>query len=351
MFVGYFGRRRLKSVLALCLGFLVLIALLYQPKTTEPEHQSYSELSPPIQVQKTPLPPLAPRKKRPGVMSFIEFNNSPYLVFQSLPTNFVPIMVLSKAANIEVRDAIRRTWGFHRLYRNDTVRMKAFFIVGTDDFMTQRIVTEQNVFDDVIQITVPDMYSFSAYKELSAMVWVRSYLPNIPFYFKTEDDVIINTKILADQLLPVIESIANQKLIIGWFGSENTVQRGSYQKFVDAVMTQTNGDVQYAMSLLYAVTATGADRLIDTVSKIEHIDYPGDPFVTGILRDAAQVKMNNLAISSQNLKYELANGGCRRAFEKNRNLLLCTSSLHIGPIVSMTEYFEAWNVVIGQSQP
>ncbi|CAF0938438.1 unnamed protein product [Rotaria sp. Silwood1] len=349
MFTGYYGRRRLKSILALCLGFLVLIALLYEPQ--KQGRQLYTDLPPPTQVQKTPAPPLAPIQKRPGVMSFVEFTNSPYLVFQSLPTNFIPIMILSKATNIEVRDAIRRTWGFYRSYRNDTLRMKVFFIVGIDDFMTQRIRTEQNVFDDVIQIAVPDMYSFSAYKELSAMVWVRSYLPNVPFYIKTEDDVIINTKILADRLLPLIESVANQKLIIGWFGSDNAIQRGSYQKYIDAVMTQTTGDVRYAMSLLYAVTAPAADRMIKTVSQIEHIDYPGDPFVTGILRDAAQVQTTNLATSAENFKYELANGKCRGAFEKNRNLLLCTSSLHVGPIVSMTEYFEAWNVVIGQPQP
>ncbi|CAF0800232.1 unnamed protein product [Rotaria sordida] len=349
MFAGYFGRRRFKSILAVFLGFLVLIALLY--KTPKQEHQLYTESPRPIQIQKTPSPPLAPIKKRPGVMSLIEFKNSPYLVFRSLPTNFIPIMILSKAANIEVRDAIRRTWGFYRSYRNDTLRMKVFFLVGTDDFMTHRILTEQNVFDDVIQITVPDMYSFSAYKELSAMVWVRSYLPDIPFYIKTEDDVIINMKILVDRLLPMIESIANQKLIVGWFASENVVPRGSYQKFIDAVMTQTNGEVPYAMSLLYAVTAIGADRMIDTISKIEHIDYPGDPFVTGILRDAAEVQITNLSRSPENFKYELANGGCRRAFEKNHNLLMCTSSLHVGPIVSMMEYFEAWNVLIGQPQP
>jgi hypothetical protein len=168
---------------------------------------------------KTAAPPSVPIKKRQGVMSSIEFTNSPYLTFQSISTNVIPIIVLSKASNIEVRDAIRRTWGFDRPYRNDTIRAKVFFLVGTDDFMTQRIRMEQNVFDDVIQVTVPDMYSFSAYKELSAMMWVRSYLPEIPFYIKTEDDVILNMKVFIDQLLPTIESVSSQHMVIGWFGS------------------------------------------------------------------------------------------------------------------------------------
>jgi hypothetical protein len=265
-----------------------------------------------------------------------------------MPTDTIPIIVLSKAANIEVRDAIRRTWGFQRPYRGHTLRIKIFFLVGTDDFMTHRIAMEQNVFDDVIQVTIPDMYSFSAYKELSAMIWVRDYLPDVSFYIKTEDDVILNMKLLVDQVVPTIESVSDQQLVIGWFGSEHIVQRGTYQKFIDAVIPTASGELQYAMNLFYAVTATGADRMIDALRHVELIEYPGDPFVTGILRDAAHVQITNLATSSDRLKYELANGACKTSFEKNPYLLVCTSSLHIGSIKSMTEYFDAWNVLIGE---
>ena len=78
------------------------------------------------------------------------------------------------------------------------------------------------------------------------------------------------------------------------------------------------------------------------------IEYPGDPFVTGILRDAAHVQITNLATATDQLKYELANGACKVAFEKNPSLLICTSSLHVGSIKSMTEYFDAWNLLIGE---
>jgi len=283
-------------------------------------------------------------------MSTITFSNSPYLVINSFPANFVPVIVLSKASNIEVRDAIRRTWGFYRSYRDDTLRIKIFFLVGTDDFMTQRIRMEQNVFDDVIQVTIPDMYSFSAYKELSAMIWVRKYLPDIPFYIKTEDDVILNMKVLAEEFLPIVESLADQQLVIGWFGSEHIVHRGAYQKFIEAVIPASAGELHYAMNLLYAVTASGADRMIAALRRLEMIEYPGDPFVTGILRDAAHVQITNLAISSDQLKYEIANGACKTAFERNPTLLLCTTSLHIGSSKSMPEYFDAWNEMIGEKQ-
>jgi hypothetical protein len=295
-----------------------------------------------------PLQNLAPIQISSGVMSVIDFTNSPYLDFESFPDDLVPIIVLSKASNIEVRDAIRRTWGFYRPYRDNTLRIKVFFMVGTDDFMTQRVLMEQNVFDDVVQASIPDIYTFSAYKELSAMVWVRNYLPDVPFYIKTEDDVILNMKLLVNQLLPTIESVSNQEFVIGWFGSQHSVQRGIYQKFIDALVPPSDEELNYAMSLLYAVTASGADRMINALRHIELIEYPGDPFVTGILRDAAHVEITNLAIVSNRLKYDLANGECRASFEKNHDLLICTTSLHIGAIKSMTEYFEAWNVLIGE---
>jgi len=299
--------------------------------------------------RKAPLPPSVSIKKSASVMSIIEFTNSPYLKFQSYPNDIVPIMVLSNASNLEVRDTIRRTWGFYRPYRSNTLRIKIFFMIGTDDFMTQRIIMEQNIFDDVIQVTIPDIYTFIAYKELSAMMWVRTYLPKVPYYIKTEDGVIINMQLFVDQFLPKIETASDQELIIGWFGSEHSIQRDTYQKFIDIVLPTSSGELQYAMNLLYAVTTSAADRMIKTLSHVEFIEYPGDPFVTGILRDAARVNITNLAIISDSLKYEITtSGGCKASFKAKPDLLICTIPLHLGAIKFAYECFDAWNVLIGK---
>lgn len=284
-------------------------------------------------------------KPRAGVLSNIEFINSPYLSLHLLHSNFIPIMVLSKAANIEIRDSIRRTWGFYRPYLNDTLRIKIFFLVGTDDFMTQRIRTEQIVFDDVIQVSMPDMYTFSAYKEISAMLWIRNYLPDVSFYIKADDCLIINMRVLVDKFLSIIKPLVDRSLLIGWYNSENSVQRGSFQKFPGSSMNEADGELRFAMNLFYVVTAKGADRMLEKLTEIEQIDYPGEPFVTGILRDSANVDITNLQIYPENFRYDFSDGSCRGAFERDRSLLMCTSSLRIGPIHSMTEYFDAWQVI------
>ncbi|CAF1683262.1 unnamed protein product, partial [Adineta ricciae] len=341
----YYGRRRLKNLCLLLLSLLILLILYYR------RHDSKRETAPaiPIHVETRTAasPPVS--LKRPGILSTIEFSNSPYLELNLFSSNTIPVLVLSRACNIEVRDAIRRTWGFHRSYRDNSLRLKIFFLVGTDDLLTERIRMEQNIFDDVIQVSIPDMYSFIAYKELSAMLWVRSYLPSHSFYLKTEDDVIINMKILVNDFLPIIESVYKQNIIIGWFGTEHRVPRGNYQKFVNAMIPPSSGNINYAMSLLYAMTATAADRIMETLQDIELIEYPGDPFVTGILRDVAKVQISNLATMTDKFQYSVANEPCQTAFSKNLNLLICTSSLHTGSPKSMPEYFDAWNVLIGET--
>jgi len=294
--------------------------------------------------------PRSEEKKSKNVLSSIEFSNSPFLDLSTGSAIIIPILVLSKASNIEIRDAIRRTWGFDGLYANDTKQFKVFFLVGVDDFMLRRIRTEQILFDDVIQVSLPDLYSFTAYKELSAMMWVRSYFPNAPFYIKTEDEVIMNLNAVIKKLLPTIEPYIETSLVIGWFGTKHSIPRGTYQKYINAVMSPLSVDLYYAMSLLYIVTSQASDRMLDAISHVEDIQHPGDPFVTGILRDIADVPIKNLATSIEDYRYELSHGGCDQAFEKNSKLLFCTSSLHNGSSHSIPEYFQAWDILLSQNQ-
>ena len=289
-------------------------------------------------------------KKSDSVLSTIEFVNPPYLNLNIDATSIVPIIVLSKASHIEIRDAIRRTWAFEQIYPNQTKQVKVFFLVGIDDYVTQRIRAEQLMFDDIIQASVPEMNAFLAYKELAALLWVRLFLKNTSFYLKTEDDVILNTRAVIDQLVPTVTRLAHRSVVIGWFGPEHAIQRGNYQIFLDALFPPTSIDTKYAMSLLYAVTSQAADRMLDALSHVDQIDQPGDIFLTGFLRDAAQVQTENLATRTPDaFSYELASGACKEAFEKNSRLLLCTSSLYEGVTHSVVEYFDAWNTLINLS--
>lgn len=358
-------RQRLQKTLLSVIGALILFLTIdwlrphssvkpHESKHFESSRQSLDQSSAQSDKPLAFINPLSESRvlanKSDSVLSTIEFVNPPYLNLNIDATSIVPIMVLSKASHIEVRDAIRRTWAFEQIYPNQTKQVKIFFLVGIDDYVTQRIRAEQLMFDDIIQASVPEMNAFLAYKELAALLWVRLFLKNTSFYLKTEDDVILNTRAVIEQLIPTITRLAHRNLVIGWFGPEHAIQRGTYQIFLDALFPPTSLDLTYAMSLLYAVTSQAADRMLDALSHVDQIDQPGDIFLTGFLRDAAQVQTENLATKTSDLySYELANGACKEAFENNSRLLLCTSSLHEGVTHSVVEYFDAWNTLINLS--
>jgi hypothetical protein len=363
MFEGYCDRSHLKTLCISVIISLFLITLIYHRQNPYSFNQSshgfrhlntlkksYSKsLFQPKSISKTLFNVLPSLEKTPhGVLSSIELVNSPFIDLECHSSNIIPILVLSKASNIEIRDAIRRTWGFDRFYRNDTIHVKIFFLVGVDDFTIKRIQSEQDIFPDVIQVSIPDMYSFSAYKELSAMIWVRTYLPKASFYIKTDDDIIVNMKSVIDILLPTIEDVRNENLVIGWFGSNHSIQRGAYQKFVDAVIPPSTIDLYYAMNLFYVITRKAIDRMLNTLHDLDIIEHPGDTFVTGALREAADVQIKNLASSFEQYKYVISTGPCREPFRNNSKLLFCTSSLHADLMRAIPEYFDTWNGILSQ---
>lgn len=292
---------------------------------------------------------ISPRKyflKQAAVhaLKSIEFLDSSSINLQWQSPTVLPIIVISKAQNIELRDTIRRTWAFERFYQNQTIEVKLFFLVGTDDFTIQRVRAEQMIFTDIIHVSLPEMYSFAAYKELSALIWMRTHLPKAKFYIKTEDHVMINTQAILEKLFPLIENLSPENVIIGWFGSEHIAQRGTYQKYVNAILPPVA--VRYAMGFFYIVTSSAADRMLQALNQVELTEHPGDRFLTGILRQAAHVKMKNLAVLPATYPYSISNQVCSKEFEKNKKLLLCASSLYQKVRPPISEYFEAWNFLL-----
>ena len=335
-------RQRFLTILfvGLLIGLSLLFVFNWKSRKTTDRNRSKRILN------KRFLHGVSPWKDSVNLLSMIEFVNPPFLDFNSISSSVIPIVVLSKAKNLDVRDAIRRTWAFDQTFHNETIRFKVFFLVGTDDFVIERLRTEQLIFDDTIRISLPDGDSFIAYRELAAMIWIRTYFRHTPFYIKTEDDVILNVKRLAEDVVPLIQRLSHRHLVFGWFGSEHVVERGNYQKFVNELFPTSSFDFPYAMCLLYAITSTAADRMLDAISHFDQIDQPGDRFLTGLLRDAADVEFTHLGNTTIEFRYQLANGLCKEAFEKNRRLLLCTSSLHTGKLRSIHEYFDVWNTLI-----
>lgn len=364
MFTGYHGRRRLKTLLyslTIAGSFIIIIichknaSLINQylnrflQRRTNIVNDQPKLISSRPEVIKAPenvsLSSAPTKKAKKGVLSAIEFFNSETLILDFDSSKIIPILVLSNASNIEIRDAVRRTWGFKQTYGKDMVPYKVFFLVGVEDFVERRIHAEQIIFGDVIQVSLPDIYSYFAYKELSAMVWVKTFLPQARYYIKTEDNTFMNMKIINNVLMPIIENSTNNQTILGWFNSEPILPRGSYQKLVNAILPPQEIELYYALSLFYVITTKAIDSMLEALSHIDFIEHPGDPFVTGVLRDAAHVQRKDFSIYIGHFRYELKDGACRQSIETNPYLLFCAVSEDIRITRSVQEYFDAWNML------
>ena len=351
MFEGYIGRRRLKTLIFSIMISLTLFVLISCWKNLVSPTRTRLKLRKSFAAQAKHRSNQIPFLSRRNIFSSIEFTNPPYFnSTSSSSSTVIPIIVLSKASNIEIRDAIRRTWAFDRFFLHHTVEIQVFFLVGFDDLSSQRIRAEQRLFNDVIHVSIPEFDSFMAYKELSAMIWIRTYLTHARFYIKTEEDVIMNMQAIVDLLLPIIENVRNEDFIIGWFGKKHSVNRGTYQRFVNAILLATSIHLDYAMSLLYVITARAADQMLKILNEVEWIDLPGDPFVTGALRIAAQIQVKNLAIDNDKYRYRLATNSCTNAFKSNPTLLFCSPLIDSKSKRSTAIYFDIWNILFTENE-
>ena len=330
MFEGYYRRYRFYSKF---IGVLAICCLIL---TLSSDNSSFKRF----------IRRLANKKISTNVIQSIEFLHSSYTNLDYQCETVIPIIVISKASNVERREAIRRTWASETFFRNQTIQLKVFFLVGTDDFNIKRIYAEQILFNDIIHVSLPEMNSFTAYKEVSAMIWIRKYLPKAKFYIKTEDFTIINTRFMFEKMFPLIEKLADENYIIGWFGSEHIIQRGRYQKFIDAVFPRSLvNQHHHAMGLLYIITSSAADQMLHILGSVELIDSPGDPFLTGILRNTAHIKNQNLAALKSDYQYMIAGEMCSVEFQKNKQLLLCSSNQYQHSTHTIWDYFDAWNSI------
>ena len=66
--------------------------------------------------------------------------------------NFLIIIVLSRGLNFDYRQVIRATWGNNGQQKTSKIVVQTLFFVGTDDSVDLAIRSEQQMFNDVIEI-------------------------------------------------------------------------------------------------------------------------------------------------------------------------------------------------------
>ncbi len=109
------------------------------------------------------------------------------------------IYILSKIDHFDRREIIRRTWANKDQYEQ-LFRTCFIFLIGLDNnsSLNSDIIFEASIYNDIVQLNINESYQNIVYKEVGGLKWSHMYASHIPYLFKTDDDIIIDTLLLSD---------------------------------------------------------------------------------------------------------------------------------------------------------
>lgn len=136
--------------------------------------------------------------------------NEPDLCFKQTP--FLVLLVFTTPHEVEVRDAIRETWGrVHSVVwspNGDRVNVTSVFLIGimppSDAEATTNqaaVMLESQHNHDIVQYTEVDSSDTLVLKTLAGMAWAHRHCQQAKYIMKSEGDVFVNVEYLIKVLL------------------------------------------------------------------------------------------------------------------------------------------------------
>ncbi|CAM4872902.1 unnamed protein product [Rotaria socialis] len=283
--------------------------------------------------------------------------------------DYLIIYVLSTITNVQRRQVIRSTWG------SKQKGVCFVFIVGQVSGTTAnageyqlKINNEKREHHDVVQIDHFESYANVIYKEIAALKWANHFYPDIPYLFKTDDDLIVDTILVSSigKLLLTNVSlhdsflVQNRPNLVSSIISSNreTFFRGGWATDYQPTLRDGKFGVSenvwphavlpaYCSGFGWFMSKNIRERLVNAslTYPIEKAAWVGDVFVSGFLAKEANVKCTGLEIDFD----QTASANCSCLMVNNPMLTVCSSSFHSGgggtEIQRYLEYQKAWQVI------
>jgi len=84
------------------------------------------------------------------------------------------------------------------------LNIKYFFLVDFDETLAHSIQLENDLFDDIIQVELPQQYTLVTHRVVSIFEWVFRYCYSAKYFFKSDDDIFFNFILLTKFLSTII---------------------------------------------------------------------------------------------------------------------------------------------------
>ena len=123
----------------------------------------------------------------------------------NLKTDVFLLMVVKSSCKLKARrDAIRETWGNETWVKENTaVNVRLLFLLGacTSKQQEEKVKDEDQQHRDILQWNFFDSFRNLTLKDCLFLQWITRNCQNVPYIFKGDDDVFVNTKNIVQHLI------------------------------------------------------------------------------------------------------------------------------------------------------
>ncbi|CAF4579988.1 unnamed protein product [Rotaria sp. Silwood1] len=275
------------------------------------------------------------------------------------------IYILSTVTNFKRRKIIRSTWA------SPLIGTCFIFIVGQTKNSSKiqlSLKNEQRQYNDIVQIDHVESYANVIYKELAGLKWSYNFYPFIPYLFKTDDDLILDSKLISSIAKLLVTNLKNSTSYISKYrpqliqnlllSDRSTFFRGGWS--MDSQPTLRDGKFRisedvwphpvlplYCSGFGWFMSKQIRDKLLEASYRypINKTVWIGDVFLSGFLAEIANVKCTRISIEYE----QTLSGNCSCLMIQQPMLTVCSSSFHGGSPDNgnekYKEYKKAWKVI------
>ena len=281
------------------------------------------------------------------------------------PLDNLIVYILSNVMNFERRKLIRSTWA------TPIEGTCYIFIVGTisEHQSTQLLLNnEKQQYHDIVQIVHNESYANVIYKELAALEWTRQFYPFIPYLFKTDDDLIVDSILLSNIAEILVTNVNNDTSYISrnrpqlvshlFLSDRRTFFQGGWSMDFQPTLRSSKFAISesvwpepilplYCSGFGWLMSKHVRDKLVQTsrTYSLSKVAWIGDVFISGFLAKAANVKCTGIALDYE----QTSSANCSCLFAQKPMLTVCSSTFHGGVAgdekLKNLEYVKAWNVI------
>lgn len=201
-----------------------------------------------------------------------------------LQSVFLLMLVASFHANLDARQAIRKSWGSLREYQGQIVRTLFIFGSHEDKNYNYQIQYEFKHYGDVMQADFVDGYRWLTNKTMAGLHWVQKFCPTAKFILKTDDDGFNVPQRFIDYLL----AVGADRFIGGYCFTVMPDRRASSKFYVPYSMYPDQYYPTYCSGPGYVLSRSAAASILSLSADVAFLPME-DVFVTGVCRVVAGI--------------------------------------------------------------